>query len=85
MKSPMQTHTIEPELLCNPPRRVRRRGTRGYGTLLSQFFVLPVILLSLLMPLWWAHMLVVRTHGTTMNSQIVDRYREWDREDSNRS
>jgi hypothetical protein len=36
----MQEYQIEPELLRSP-RRVRRRGTRGYGTFFTQWFLVP--------------------------------------------
>ena len=72
----MDEHQIEPELLQAPPRRVRRRGTRGFGTVFSRFLAIPIVALAVIMPLWCLHMIAVRTSGPIVTAQIVDRYRE---------
>lgn len=73
-------HQIEPELRSGPPRRARRRGARGMGTVFSQYFLIPVVALALAMPLWTVHMALVRAFGPRVQGSIVERYREPDRE-----
>lgn len=76
----MEEPQLEPELQGSPPRRVRRRGTHGCGTVFAQFFLIPIFALAIAFPLWTVHSVVVRVFGPVVPCRIVDRYREYDHE-----
>lgn len=61
---------------------VRRRGTRGYGTLFSQFFILPFVALTFFILLWTLHMTAVRLWGPVVPGRITDRYSKYDKHDN---
>jgi len=52
---------------------VKRRGTRGYGTLFGQFLIVPMLALTLWMLLWGLHMTLVRAAGKVVPCRIADR------------
>lgn len=65
----MEIYTLERELLTSP-RQLRRRGTRGYGTVFSYFIVIPLMLMTLGMVVWEVHMLTVRIAGPVVACTI---------------
>jgi hypothetical protein len=70
-------YSIEPELQ-HSPRMIRRRGTRGYGTVFSQLIIIPLVVLTLFMLLWAMHMTVVRLAGPIVPCRITERSIKYD-------
>ena len=75
----LRDYTIERELLTSP-RQIRRRGTRGYGTVFSRFLLVPLILMTLIMTAWGIHLVIVRAAGPLVPGTVVDKFTEIDSE-----
>lgn len=77
----MDAYALEPELQRSP-RKVRRRGTHGFGTVFSQWVIMPpLIALTLFIMAWGAHLVIVRASGPIVRCKITERYRKDDGED----
>ncbi len=77
----MDAYALEQELR-HTPRKVKRRGTHGFGTVFCQWILVPLLMaMTLWMTLWSVHLAIVRASGPIVPCQIVNRYTEYDKED----